>query len=1031
MKYSDSTNSLGSPHSAAPQDMGFSPWQRLKSKRISYLALPLILMATVAEFIILSIGWKYQKTVCLPPGMGVTFFGIGPIGATILMVESLKLPLAAWTASRTGWRKGFMLIVGLPLICVLTFQLVKDMAVYEMGVAMTPASQMLEKATDEETKIAQLKSDLADIQAKKTDRQNALADLAARKAKAEADINDQLKHNDETRLDAISLTDYQKQQLAQVASRETTMIQQFDADADQINKAITDLRARREVAVAQASKWNAEEARIDNAYKAEMADYENKKAAYEKAEVEYENANFLKRELMKKPVDPGVPPVREDNPILKPAELAEIDSEINAKEAELHTVNNNRRDSVAQVEADARQLREQFDTRSSTKRDEADRKRNELLAAQVTLETNTAAQEKQIDQEYADAAAKVDGIQAQIDAYSKQAEADYEEREADIKKTQVYRIATTVEIIRGLIMGQHPVTIKATAKERGDLYTDQISMVRIWVYPVLAFIVAFLPTLMVEIGFSTLFMPEKKRPAYRLGFLGRRLHWLYTRAGRLKILRAERIANEASAEITARDRALAEKEVELQAARDAMGAAAAEHEEQLQAKASEWVAKLAGLTDSLNRTIIEKDALRDLQKSEIERQIQMRQNAWSDRLTQLRQELDDQRSAAETERMALMAENHKKMMEVSEDCKTQVIQVRRQMADAELAAVEKSAKMAHDLKEALHARDTVAAQLEHQANSFSVQLTQAREDAAREMEKAARQEKHRLERQQLEFEKTLRQRDEDFEHRLKQREQELSLAFDSRLAEEKSKVEQDARRRETELERRFEGRAMEVDARWNQQAQQQDEIFQIKMRQREQQLQSQFDARQAEVKAKWDQDLHNREQEWERNAEAGARAIESRLMTEMQQKEELFQSKLRQRDQQWQAKLDNVRVELQAQTEQELRRREAESSEARLRALNELETQLRAEMHEKHDVVHAESKQREQDLVTEMAAQTEARQLAEKERDEARQSAVEAARQVQDLKNKLMEVSSLLTGWKGGNGNGKHLATVGTVRNGF
>ena len=50
-------------------------------------------------------------------------------------------------------------------------------------------------------------------------------------------------------------------------------------------------------------------------------------------------------------------------------------------------------------------------------------------------------------------------------------------------------------------------------------------------------------------------------------------------------------------------------------------------------KEDEWVAKLAGMADSLNRTVVEKDALRDLQKSEIERQIQMRQNAWSDRLT--------------------------------------------------------------------------------------------------------------------------------------------------------------------------------------------------------------------------------------------------------------------------------------------------------------------------------------------------------------------------------------------------------------
>src|SRR6266700_7834844 len=156
MENSDSANSQGSSNSASRQDLGFSPWQRLKSKRISYLTLPLLAMATVTEFVILATGFKYQQVVCLPQGMGVTFFGIGPIGATILAVELLKLPLAIWTASRMGWHKGFMLLCGLPLICVLTFQLVKDMAVYEMGVAMTPASQMLEKAMDEDTKIAQL-----------------------------------------------------------------------------------------------------------------------------------------------------------------------------------------------------------------------------------------------------------------------------------------------------------------------------------------------------------------------------------------------------------------------------------------------------------------------------------------------------------------------------------------------------------------------------------------------------------------------------------------------------------------------------------------------------------------------------------------------------------------------------------------------------------------------------------------------------------------------------------------------------------
>jgi len=120
--------------------MGFSPWERLKTKRISYPSIFLLFMATVVEFVILKNGWNYQRVVCLPQGMGVTLFGIGPIGATILAVELLKLPLAIWTASRAGWVKTFMIFCGLPLICVLTFQLVKDMGVYEMGVAMTPAS---------------------------------------------------------------------------------------------------------------------------------------------------------------------------------------------------------------------------------------------------------------------------------------------------------------------------------------------------------------------------------------------------------------------------------------------------------------------------------------------------------------------------------------------------------------------------------------------------------------------------------------------------------------------------------------------------------------------------------------------------------------------------------------------------------------------------------------------------------------------------------------------------------------------------
>lgn len=979
MKHS-SSNSQPANSETSPAK-GFSPWQRLKTKRISYLVLPLIIMATITEFVILATGWKYQQTVCLPKGMGVTFFGIGPIGATILAVELLKLPLAIWTASRVGWQKGFMLLIGLPLICVLTFQLVKDMAVYEMGVAMTPPSQMLEKASAEEIRINQLNGELVAIEKKKADRENKLAELATKKAKAKAELEESLKRNGELREDAISLTEYQKKELSEVEIRQAAIIKQFDADTEKLTKEVADLRARRETEVGRATEWNAEEARIENAYKAKLAEYTNRKNAYEKDKAEYAAANFIKRALMKEPVDPGVPPVRESNKVLKPAEIAELDSQIKAKEAELLTVNNKRRERVAQVEDAAHKVREEFDRRSTTKREEADRKREELLAAHATLNAALAAEEKQVDQELAAAVKNVDGMRNEIAECRKRAEAFYEAREEAIKNTQVHRIATTVEIVRGLIFGKRPISITATAKERGDLYTDQISMVRIWVYPVLAFIVAFLPTLMVELGFSTVFEPERQQPPHRLGFFGRRLHWLYKRAGRQKILRAERMAREASAEIAARDNALAEakadadralfdKDAELVAAREAINAAAARHEEELQNREAEWVAKLAATTDSLNRAIIEKDALRDLQKSEVERQIQMRQNAWSDRLTQLRQELDDQRTAFETERTTLMQEHHKKLMEVTEDCKTQVAQARRQMADAELAAVEKTAKLEHDLKEALHARDTAESQLKHQADTLSRKLSQAQEDAARELEKAVRQQKHRLERQQLEFEKALRQRDEDFEHQSKQRDQELSLAFETRLAEEKTKVEQEARRRETELVRELEARAREVDARWNQDAQQREEAAQVRLKQREQQLQTQADARLSEIQAQAEQELRRRESELERQLEIQAREAEALLRQELQQKELTFHAKLKQREQELTAKAAAREAELQNQWASDLRARQEEwehQAESRVRAT---EARFGHDAQQKEEVFQMKLRQLEQEL----QAQFETRQ---------------------------------------------------------
>ena len=162
-----------------------------------------------------------------------------------------------------------------------------------MGVvALNPATQFLEQATTEDVKSAQLSAELAAIQGKKAERENKLAELSAKQAKARADLDDSLKRNDETRKDAISLTDYQRSQLNDVGAREGAIIQQFNADTEQLNKSLADLRARRETELGRDTKWNAEEARIDNDYKTKLADYQNKKAQYVKDKADYDNAGF-------------------------------------------------------------------------------------------------------------------------------------------------------------------------------------------------------------------------------------------------------------------------------------------------------------------------------------------------------------------------------------------------------------------------------------------------------------------------------------------------------------------------------------------------------------------------------------------------------------------------------------------------------------------------------------------------------------------------------------------------------------------
>ena len=107
--------------------------------------------------------------------------------------------------------------------------------------------------------------------------------------------------------------------------------------------------------------------------------------------------------------------------------------------------------------------------------------------------------------------------------------------------------------------------------------------------------------------------------------------------------------------------------------------------------------------------------------------------------------------------------------------------------------------------------------------------------------------------------------------------------------------------------------------------------------------------------------------------------------------------------------------------------------------MRELETQLREEMQQKDESAQARIRQQEQELLAELTTQAEARHTAaqaqwekelekktraaiepfkallaraEEERDQARQSADEGTRQVQNLEKRLTEASTFLNSWR-------------------
>ena len=123
-------------------------------------SLPLVAAAVLVEIGVLFFCFQYEVTVA-PAGV-YTLWGISALGAILLLVEFLKLPTAFWLAGRKGLlRKAILSAVLLTPLCLITWEVTKDMATDEVVRSLEPAVQLEKEAAGLEARNVDIKESLA------------------------------------------------------------------------------------------------------------------------------------------------------------------------------------------------------------------------------------------------------------------------------------------------------------------------------------------------------------------------------------------------------------------------------------------------------------------------------------------------------------------------------------------------------------------------------------------------------------------------------------------------------------------------------------------------------------------------------------------------------------------------------------------------------------------------------------------------------------------------------------------------------
>jgi hypothetical protein len=109
-------------------------------------AYPILIVCILAELLIQWATLSYEQLSAPPNVPKFPLLGVSLFGMIILILEMFKLPMAAWGASISGWRRVFCNIVIL-ILCILTWATIKDIGYNDSNAALASARAKAGEAT--------------------------------------------------------------------------------------------------------------------------------------------------------------------------------------------------------------------------------------------------------------------------------------------------------------------------------------------------------------------------------------------------------------------------------------------------------------------------------------------------------------------------------------------------------------------------------------------------------------------------------------------------------------------------------------------------------------------------------------------------------------------------------------------------------------------------------------------------------------------------------------------------------------------